>query len=171
MSERIQVSKSTSNVTVACKLPNGLVLQIYEYIEEYQNSPTGPIKVKLAKKVGAPVKLNGCALPFAVIPAYPVPSGYALTEVPVEFWEKWSEQNKDADCIKNRVVFAHERREAATDRAKEQHEEIVVPGKFNPQTGANDGRVVGVKSGLEPIDPRNPPAVGLGLRITTVDRV
>lgn len=171
MAERIQVSKSTNNVTVASKLPNGLWMQLYEYVEEYQNSPTGPVKVKLSKKSGPPIKLNGCALPFAAVPAYPVPSGYALTEVPADFWEKWVEQNKDADYLKNRVVFAHEKREAAADRAKEQHDEILIAGNFNPRTGSYDGRVVGVKSGLEAIDPKNPPPVGLGLKITTADRV
>jgi hypothetical protein len=170
--ERIQVSKSASSVTVACKLPNGLWMQIYKMVEKTIQTHTGFATVKEAMKVGEPIKLNGCALPFAAMPNFPVPSGYALTEVPADFWEQWSEQNKDSDALKNRVIFACEKRENAIDRAKEQHEEILLKGKFNPQTGAYDGRVVGVRSGLEAIDPRNPPSVGIpGLKITTVDRV
>jgi hypothetical protein len=142
MVERVTTKKSVSTVTVACKLPNGLILQLWEMQDQHEASPTGTRTIQKARKKGEPVKLAGCALKFGQVPEVPMPGGYALTQVPADFWEEWVAQNQDADVLLNRIIFAHPTFDAASKQAQEQHVEKV-------------------KSGLEPIDPKNPPKVGM----------
>jgi hypothetical protein len=143
MVERVTaIKKSASTVTVACKLPNGLILQLWEMGDEFESSPTGTRTIKKAHKKGEPIKLNGCALKFGQVPEVPMPGGYALTQVPADFWEEWVAQDPNRDVLVNRVIFAHSTMDATSQQAREQHVEKV-------------------KSGLEPIDPKNPPKVGM----------
>lgn len=144
-----RISRGSSTVTVACKLPAGLILQIWEMAEVPEGSPTGTRMIKKAQKKGEPVKLNGCALPFGVSPEFPMPGGYALTTIPADFWEEWCRQNKDSDVLKNRIIFAHGSENDTATQAREQAREKV-------------------KSGFEPIDPKNPPKVGMKITPATV---
>lgn len=148
MTERVQISKAASTVTVACKVPNGMFLQLYKMGKEVEATPTGHRDVPKAIKVGEPIKLNGCALRFGETAEFPMPGGYALTQVPSDFWEAWLEQNQDSDAVRNRVIFASDSQDKTSARAREQHKE-------------------GVKSGMEPINPRDPPKVGTA-KITPV---
>jgi hypothetical protein len=149
MVERVSVSKSASTVTVACKLPNGLWLQLWDTQDVPESSPTGTRMIKKAFKKGEPIKLNGCALPFGAVPEYPLPGGYALTTIPADFWAEWVKQNPDSDALANRVIFAHATPSDTDAQAREQ---------------ARDK----VKSGFEPIDPKNPPKVGMKITPATV---
>lgn len=142
MAERVQIAKSATTVTVACKLPNGLWLQLYDMVDGREMTPQGPQVTKVARKSGAPIKLNGCALRFGQTSEVPMPGGYALTQVPADFWAKWLEANEDSDIVQNRLVFAHDTADKASAQAREQLREKV-------------------RSGLEPIDPKNPPRVGM----------
>lgn len=142
MAERVQIAKSAAMVTVACKLPNGLWLQLYDMVDGREMTPQGPNTVKVARKRGEPIKLNGCALKFGQTSEVPMPGGYALTQVPADFWERWLAANEDADIVQNRLVFAHDSADKAASQARDQLKEKV-------------------KSGLEPIDPKNPPRVGM----------
>lgn len=150
MAERVQIAKSASMVTVACKLPNGLWLQLYSMVDSREMTPQGPTTTKIARKTGEPIKLNGCALKFGQVPEFPMPGGYALTQVPAEFWQKWLHDNEDADVVKNRLVFAADSTEKVTGQALAQHTEKV-------------------RSGMEPIDPRKPPPVGM--KVTPAEKV
>jgi hypothetical protein len=102
---------------------------------------------KHAVKKGEPIKLAGSVLHFGRIPEYPMPGGYSLTQVPVDFWEEWCRQNADADVLANKIIFACDTPDKAADQAREQHR-------------------AKIKSGFEPIDPKKPPAVG-AIKVTT----
>lgn len=144
---------SGETVVVACKLPNGLILRLFHEVDETEATPQGnrTVKVHRQRQDVVPVRLNGSATPYAKFPDYPVHHGYALTVVDAGFWHEWCRQNHDAEVLRNKLVFAHEKPEQAQGQAQEQHKDKV-------------------RSGLEPIDPKNPPAVGLGMRVTQAEK-
>lgn len=131
----------SDTVTVACKLPHGLVLRLHEMVE--MNEPTaggGFRKVKRAQVIGDPVTLKGYVRRFdrRLDPA-PVAqtSSFALTPgVDADFFKRWLSQNADLDAVKNNLVWAH----TETD---------MVEGFIREHEAQ--------KSGFEPIDPNNLP--------------
>lgn len=141
MVERAQISKTAKHVTVACKLPNGLFLQLWRQVDSQEMTSAGPRPCKVSVKKGEAIKLPGTALRFGETPEFPLPGGYSLTQVPADFWEEWCVQNADSDLLANRILFAHDSQDKAADQAREQKKEKVT-------------------SGMEPIDPKNPPRVG-----------
>jgi hypothetical protein len=72
-------------VTVACRLPNGLTLQLSQ----------------VGRRYGPRYKVLGTR-------DEPSPGGFALTRgVPRAFWEAWVEQNRGRDYVVHRHVFAY----------------------------------------------------------------
>jgi hypothetical protein len=130
--------KAGAKVTVACKLPHGLILRVFGF--DTRSEPVmggGSKEVKVARQIGESVTLNGNAVPFGKAPEHPIIGGYALTHgVDKELFDKWLEQNRDSDLVRNRLIFAYESQDKAVDRAKEHAK---------------------ARSGLEPIDPDNLP--------------
>jgi hypothetical protein len=119
-------------ICVACKMPNGLILRNFKM--ETRQVPVlggGMRDEGFARQVGDSVTIRGNRVPFGEQHKGPMAGGYALTTVDADFWNAWYEANKDSDIVRNRVIFAHEKPEAAERKAREQ-------GK--------------VKSGLEPLD-------------------
>src|SRR5262245_49212701 len=116
------VSKgSSTTVTVACKLPHGLVLKLYEMvphdepvlgggtrtsqIAQVTNHP--PVVLKGYLAAGRPRILGG-------------KTGYALTHgVNREFFEEWLRQNADLPAVKQRLIFASDRSDTLVKRAME----------------------------------------------------
>lgn len=139
-----------AKVTVACKLPHGLVLRLFRMEEEAELVMGGGTRMrKVARPTGEQVVLHGNAVPFGTIPMHRIIGGYALTEgVDKDFFDAWLEQNKSAAYVRNGLVFAYEKAEATEGRARE-----------------NASRL----SGLEPLnkdgDPRVPKSP-FGLKIT-----
>jgi len=90
-------SKSAT-VTVGLKLPNGLLLRIFEFVEVDEQYPLGSRKVKMAREIGDGanrVEIRGynSALP----PGGLVTPGFALTpNVPKDFWEPDGSINRGA---------------------------------------------------------------------------
>lgn len=140
-------SKSVENVLVGCKLPNGVVLQNYEMKDVMEMTPQGSRTVKAAVKKGAPITLKGVAMRFGQVPEFQMSNGYALTPVPAPFWVEWLAANRDSDLVQNKLVFGADDLPDAVAMSR-------------------DFRAAKVKSGMEPIDPRNPPSVGGGLKVT-----
>ena len=69
--------------------------------------------------------------------------GYAFTDsVDKDLWDNWFEANKDMPIIKDGLLYADERKDAAKDWARE-HE--------------------GVVTGFEGIDPQNPGKIVRGI--------
>lgn len=117
----------SGTVTVACNLPNGLILELYEFEDEDQPVLGGGTKtVKVAHKKltekGDPLKvvLHGTAVPHGQRPRCVLVGNYALTSgVDAQFFAEWMRQNKNAAYVKNRCVFAHSTSASAKDAAKE----------------------------------------------------
>lgn len=131
------VKQSSDTVVVACKMPNGIVLQ-NTHMEPYREAvPGGFRESKRAIREPETYVLNGSALKPEIIQSgdlpYAVVHGAALTHgVPREFWERWLHANAGSDLVKRHVVFAHKSEASVRAMAKE----------FS-----------GSKTGLEPIDP------------------
>jgi hypothetical protein len=131
----------SATVTVACKLPHGLVLRLHKMVE--MNEPTaggGFRKVNRAQVVGDPVTVKGYSRRFdhriEQAPAA-LPSSFALTYgVDAEFFKEWLKQNKDLDAVKNNLIWAHEQTDMVEGFVKEHEKQ---------------------RSGFEPVDPNNLP--------------
>lgn len=88
--------RDMSTVTVACKLPNGLILDIPGAKE--------------------PVLLRGANHPEAI-------AGHGLTDVPTEFWEAWTKLYADFQPLKKEMIFAQGSERSAASKAKERKDE------------------------------------------------
>lgn len=145
----------SGRITVACKLPHGLQLQLYDMEEGSEPVMGGGTKtVKRAVALGDSVKLNGVAVPFGKMPNYMIVGGYALTpNVDAQFFRRWMNDNQDSPIVKNKLILVHEDQVNVTDAAKD-HDSV--------------------RSGLEPItpdkDPRIPRAVNPNLSAITTEQ-
>lgn len=119
---RGSVKASSSNfVSVACKLPNGLMLQNYKMVDSAEPIQGGGQRmVKVAQKDGMPIRIHGTARHFGQAPRCPIVMGFAIThKVPADFWERWVEANKDSAIVKNTLIFANPDGEGLRDEAKD----------------------------------------------------
>jgi len=126
--------RARETVTVACKLPNGLKLQLYRQEEGYEPVQGGGTrKIVRHVPVDEPVTVFGPATPVGQAPRTLIFGGYALTpNVSKEFMDEWLQQNQKLDAVKNGLIFVQKDTHAAQDQATEQKS---------------------VKSGLEPLHP------------------
>lgn len=81
---------TSSTVTVGCKLPNGLVLEL----------------------AGKKHELAGARMAKA--------GGYGLTPVPADFWQAWAQKYAGFPPLEAGLIFAQTSPEKAADQAKEQ---------------------------------------------------
>jgi hypothetical protein len=129
----------TDFVTVACRMPNGLVLRAFTMRPIQEPMPGGGYRdTMMAEEIpGSRITVNGVATPHGVAPSWEMSSGYALTHnVPKDVWNAWLRDAADSDAVVNRLIFAYEKPADTAAAARE-----------------NEQR----RSGLEPIDPSNPP--------------
>lgn len=125
----------TDTVVVACNLPNGLILQIYDVELTETILPNGRVikdsEATLNMEHGQ-YALNGMAefSTLAVagreVPDYRVirgaqpGTGYALTTgVPRDFWERWLRDNERNPIVLNKHVFAQGSETRAVANARE----------------------------------------------------
>jgi len=131
----------TQTVTVCCKWPNGLILQLSEFAQVDEQTSSGVRSVRLSHRVGPQVHIKGYATPWGQLPKGPIVGGYALTHgVSREFWEMWCQQNAGCDLLKNEILFAH-----------------VQPASVESFAKSNES----LRNGVEPIDPNAPRGPGL----------
>jgi hypothetical protein len=124
----------TDTVTVACSLPNGFILQIYDVEIVESVLPNGRAireNVSTLNLEAGQYALNGQKVDYAALAAGQLPdyrvikgsapdTGYALTPgIPRSFWERWLDQNKLNPLVKNRIVFASGTEARAADEARE----------------------------------------------------
>lgn len=130
--------ESAKTVTVACKLPSGLVLRLAQPVKV--NEPVmggGSREVTQYRPVGAAVTVLGTAHPQNAAPLCMIVAGYALTpDVDAKFWNEWLRQNVDHMVVKNNLIFAYEKDSDAKAAAKDNAER---------------------RSGLERLDPNKLP--------------
>jgi hypothetical protein len=131
------VNGKGETVVVACKLPNGIVLQLCKKEQATEQTPSGPRTVEIGVKSGDKYVVRGASIPWGTTPKYLMVGGYALTSgIPREFWDEWLRQNDDNDFVKRGLVFAHVAMEDTEAHAMEGEK---------------------VSTGLEPIDPNRLP--------------
>lgn len=131
-------SHGTETVTVACKMPNGVKLELVEMVDRTEPVMGGGARrFQQARRTGQFFIVRGPAVPFGTPPNFPIIGGYALTHgIPKDFWDKWCSQNKDSPLLENHIIFAHTKADSVRGMAKEHKGQL---------------------SGHEPIDPEKPP--------------
>ena len=127
-------------VTVALKYPVGVYIQAEEMVDQFEQTSSGGRMVKVARRVGPRVLINGNAylnhVPANTRDQLDVNGGYALTHgVPKDVWLKWLAANRNSDLVRNGLI------EAFTSHPDAQREAI---------------SRADLESGYEPIDPSNP---------------
>jgi hypothetical protein len=141
----------SATVTVACKIPNGIIMRIYDMVEAIEPSPMGGRTIKQARQVGGDIRIKGATTPTPNTMQYnQLMHGYGITQnVPKDVWEKWFKDNADSAIVQNKLIFAFDDPNQTFARASKQRRE-------------------GVRSGLEPLDPFNLPK-GISMRNMNVD--
>ena len=125
-------------VSVACKMPNGLILRGMQKVVEQELVQGGGVRdVERYVANGEQIVLGGTsARPGDPRPPLLTASGYRVTpDVPKKIWDDWFEANRTSDLVRNRIVFAH------SDRSEVEK----AVSRFDH-----------VGTGLEGIDPANP---------------
>lgn len=137
---KVKDQDSSGVVTVACKLPNGLILRVFDMAEDHE--PVlggGSRKVSKAVPREDTYAVHGSAKPFNQEVDWQIIGGYGLTpNIPREFYDKWEEQNASAAYVKNALVFAYERMENCVSAAKD-HKEVL--SGMQPLTPNTDSRL------------------------------
>lgn len=135
-------TKTGETVTIGCKLPWGVKLDIRE----------APVTVKgelVAGKVIMAVTLRGSAQQrlmeadgMPIIEHPHVVGGYGLTyNVDKAFWDRWSEENKDYQPFATGMIFAVNSRDSAKDRGRDGRD---VPNGLEPMARKGE-QIDGVK--------------------------
>lgn len=104
---------SNDTVTVASKMPNGVILRLFEQVDVEYPLPGGGSKTVSEWHEMVSVDryvIKGIAAEAGKMPdADGISHGFALTYgIPKDFWDKWLEQNKSLDMVKKRLIFAHQ---------------------------------------------------------------
>ncbi len=101
--------KTGKTVTVACKMPRGVILQLSRMMPMRIPIMAGGFQeTMVAQKVGDQVRVKGFAVPFGKAPRYSIIGDFALTPgIDAAFWEAWKEQNKHLDMVVNGLIWAH----------------------------------------------------------------
>jgi len=133
-------------VTVACKIPMGLELRVFDLVERVEVTSAGQMKTMIGVPRGRSYFVKGPAHETNQPAKVPISGGYALTRgIPADFWDLFCEQNKGSPMLTGEngqepLLFASSKPSYARDRAKD---------------------LKHTRSGMEPLnpktDPRNPP--------------
>ena len=134
-----------ATVSVACKLPHGLVLRVFSIVERDVPVMGGGVKTeRIAEPRAESAVVHGWSHAQNAAPHCTIIGGYAITDnIDKGLWDLWLSQNKDSAMVKNGLIFANEKAESTTGKAKD-------GGK--------------ISSGLERLDPSKLPG-----RITVSD--
>lgn len=131
---------SEETVVIACKLPNGLILQCDEPYEASVPVFGKTETVSMYRRGGQTYKVNGSAVDLARMEIGDIPhtisAGFGLTYgVPKSFWERWLSQHKEMEIVEKKFIFAMNSESNVRSKTKE---------------------LKNITTGLEPIDPSNP---------------
>ncbi len=142
--------KAHRSVTVACKIPNGLTLQLCEERRSTETAQGTTRDVVTYSKVGDVIIVAGPAYPNGSTPKGfkrrpDDADGFALThKVPAEFWEKWIAQNADADYVRSGMIFAYPDIESVAAKAADMSR---IRSGFEPVNPDGDSRVPATMAG------------------------
>ena len=126
------------SISIACKLPNGIVLRTGTFTEVPVSVLGGGVRMERVWQAdGQSITLKGNSRPFGGEYQAPIDGGYALTHgVDLDLWTRWFEDNKDSPLVKNQMVFAHAKKDFVEGMAKDRSE---------------------IRSGMEPLQPKQDP--------------
>lgn len=127
-------------VTVACKLPHGLILRLYDMVDFDEPAAGGGYRtIKRAQPRPGQVVIKGYLSRYRGASIQPLAesSSYALTHgVDKDFFDRWLVDNKDNPAVVNKLIFASDKPETVQGIAREHAK---------------------VRTGLEPINPSRLP--------------
>jgi len=146
--------QSGDKVTVACRLPNGIVMQLFK-----KGSMLVPVlghgdamrrvEMMVPDPERPPITAVGWRGPDGKR-AHGTVAGYGLTpNVPLGFWESWLEQNEKQPYVVNKLVFVHSTDTAGMARAHKGTDSGLEPLNMRREDKIVNGRVVSV-----PVDVR-----------------
>lgn len=120
-------------VTVACKLPHGVVIRDFVKTTTHELvMGGGNRKVETFRPVGKRIRIKGPQVPTPFLRLVEVVGGYAITDgIDAEIFGRWLNWNRDTTMVTSELIFGHEDRDRVIGMARER---------------AN------VKSGVEPLD-------------------
>jgi hypothetical protein len=106
------VATARKMVTIGCKHPNGVVLNL----DKYERMSTDPNNLQVLRQDGpATFMLKGYAMPATPkeIRAWQrqpnaadrIEGGYALTQIPADFWEQWLKTHGDFPMLRDRTII------------------------------------------------------------------
>lgn len=112
-------SRSGATVTVICRMPSGLVLDLYD-----EGALQAPARQGALPAIKDSVRLRGARRD----PRYHKKDNIMLgmggrTEVAADFWEAWTKQNAEFMPLKKGLVFAMPKEADAVSRLSELREE------------------------------------------------
>lgn len=112
---------NSETVTIACKLPHGIVLRAFHMAEVSEPVMGGGSReVKKAQQIPGEFTVLGVSFPQNGAPRGRMEFGFALTMgCPRELWERWLKDNKDTPMVKNGLIFAHGSEKSAVSEARE----------------------------------------------------
>ena len=100
-----------ANITIGCRLPTGIILNLYkpfpaEIVEAARN---GTLKNAPSPELLGSVELHGQNQRWKALgmldKAVLRDEDYGVTEIDKSFWDAWVEQNKDFPALKNSAIF------------------------------------------------------------------
>lgn len=113
--------EAQSTVFVVSKMPRGLYLQLFEFVE--QNVPVmggGTQLRRMPMRMPEKIRIKPAVLGFGLIPAYPMESGFSITRgVPANFWRKWLEQNPKLEIVEKGLIAGFDTEEDARAYCRE----------------------------------------------------
>ena len=125
--------RSAETVTVACKLPHGIIMHLDEMVDVIEQRPSGSVVVKMANRLPQEYKLNGAAHYQNKLPEHTIVGNYGLTfGIPKDFWDEWLKQNEKAEYVKNGLIFAATSERNATAEAKEKKDIVTGFERLDP---------------------------------------
>jgi hypothetical protein len=139
-------------VTVACKIPNGLLLRVFKMVPDREVTPTGYRNIERAEQVGEPVMVYGPAVPKGETREYSIIGNYALTpNVPKGVFDEWLSQNVDHPAVKAGLIFANGNQSRVSDQAKEQKAVLSGLEPLNVDKTMQNGKSVHVDGRIKQI--------------------
>ena len=123
---------SAEMVMIACKAPNGLVLNLDHYVRVNEKDVVRRVPGKRT------VTLRGWSQGVGMPNQVQLVGGYRLTPVPKDFWEAWVERNADSSFLADKIILP-----PASDPHAQAREHARVEQMFRPaREGDAPGGVV-----------------------------